>query len=72
MEGKMKRTGLLGILCATLIFALWAGPLQAAEMTKPLALKFASWTPPQINFARAGVWIVKDLEQASQGRIKIE
>lgn len=68
----MKRNGLLGILCTALIFAILAVPLQAAETTKPLVFKFASWTPPQINFARAGVWIVKDLEQGSQGRIKIE
>ncbi len=68
----MKRTGLLGILFAALILASLAVPLQAAESMKPLILKFASWTPPQVNFARAGVWIVKDLEHASQGRIKIE
>lgn len=68
----MKRTGLLGILFTALIFASWAVPLQAAETTKPLVLKFASWTPPHVNFARAGVWIVKEMERRSEGRIKIE
>jgi TRAP-type transport system periplasmic protein len=68
----MKRTGLLGFMAAVLIFALLAGPLQAAETTKPLILKFASWTPPQVNFAREGAWIVREMEKRSQGRIKIE
>src|SRR3972149_5940143 len=68
----MKKTGLLGILSAALVFALLAGPLQAAETTKPLILKFASWTPPQVNFAREGAWIVREMEKRSQGRIKIE
>ncbi len=68
----MKRTKLLGFLLAALIFALLAGSLQAAETTKPLILKFASWTPPQVNFARQGAWIVRQMEKRSQGRIKIE
>jgi len=68
----MKRVGFLGIISAALSFALLAGPLQAAEATKPLVLKFASWTPPQVNFGRAGVWIVQEMERRSQGRIKIE
>jgi len=68
----MKRTGLSGFMAAVLIFALLAGPLQAAETTKPLILKFASWTPPQVNFAREGAWIVREMEKRSQGRIKIE
>jgi len=68
----MKRTGLFGILCTALIFASLALPLRAAETTKPLVLKFASWTPPQVNFARAGAWIVQEMERRSQGRIKIE
>lgn len=68
----MKRTGLLGILSAALIFAVWAGPLQAASTEKPLILKFASWTPPQVNHSKGGVWIVQEMERRSQGRIKIE
>ena len=68
----MKRTGLLGILSAALLFALLAGPLQAAETTKPLLLKFAGWTPPQHPFSRMGVWIVQEMERRSEGRIKIE
>lgn len=68
----MKKTSLLGILSAALTFALSAGPLQAAETTKPLILKFASWTPPQIPHSRSGVWIVQEMERRSQGRIKIE
>ncbi len=68
----MKRTSLLGIFSAALIFALLAGPLQAAEMAKPLIFKFASWTPPQVNFSKEGAWIVREMEKRSQGRIKIE
>jgi len=68
----MKRTSLLGIFSAALIFALLAGPLQAAEMAKPLIFKFASWTPPQVNFSKEGIWIVREMEKRSQGRIKIE
>lgn len=68
----MKKTGFLGILCTGLIFASLAAPLPAAEMAKPVVFKFAAWTPPQVNFARAGVWIVKEMEKRSQGRIKIE
>jgi TRAP-type C4-dicarboxylate transport system substrate-binding protein len=68
----MKRMSLLVILSAALTFALFAGPLQAAETTKPLILKFASWTPAQVNFGREGVWIVRELEKRSQGRIKIQ
>ncbi len=68
----MKRISLLGIFSAALTFALLAGPLQAAETTKPLVFKFASWTPPQVNFAREGAWIVREMEKRSQGRIKIE
>ena len=68
----MKRMSLLVILSAALTFALFAGPLQAAETAKPLILKFASWTPAQVNFGREGVWIVRELEKRSQGRIKIQ
>lgn len=68
----MKKTGLLGILSAALVFAVLAGPLQAAETTKPLILKFAGWTPPQHPFSRSGIWIVQEMERRSQGRIKVE
>jgi TRAP-type C4-dicarboxylate transport system substrate-binding protein len=68
----MKRTRLLGFLLAVLILTLLAGPLQAAETTKPLILKFSSWTPAQVNFGLQGVWIVREMEKRSQGRIKIQ
>jgi len=68
----MKKTGLWGIFSAALIFALWAGPLQAATPEKPLILKFAGWTPPQHPFSRSGIWIVQEMEKRSQGRIKVE
>ena len=68
----MKKTRLWGILSAALIFALLAGPLQAAATTKPLILKFAGWTPPQHPFSRMGAWIVQEMEKRSQGRIKVE
>lgn len=68
----MKKTRLLGLMAAVLIFSLWAGPLKAAETTKPLILKFAGWCPSQTNFAKEGIWIVRQLEKLSQGRIKIQ
>ena len=68
----MKKTGLLGILSAALIFASSAAPLHAAPPAKPLVFKFAGWTPPQHPFSRMGAWIVQEMERRSDGRIKVE
>ncbi len=69
----MKRTGHWGILSiVALICAFFAIPLHAAAPAKPIILKFAGWTPPQHPFSRMGAWIVHEIEQRSDGRIKVE
>lgn len=71
-EGLMRRFILLLFIVTVLLIAGSTNALFAAPASKPLVLKAASWMPGHIPHARCGMWIVKDIERRSQGRLKIE